>query len=147
MTASPPHFAPYKSCLKVLMQKWKSRVLVVNVVTIQLIWKTCLFAIDKVEASQRYDVDVETLLVKLYVERVRLYQWGDALGYTANGSELERYAPDPHVAQAMNGLLTCIKRRLEDSTVLQQKYGVALEEGSHDPSPSRMHDTHSTWSS
>ena len=54
------------------------------VLGVAALWQTCVQIFDVVESGRRYGIDYELLRVKLEVERIRLFNWGEAIGLSDN---------------------------------------------------------------
>jgi tetratricopeptide (TPR) repeat protein len=111
-------------------------------------WQTAVAVYELVDSSRQYGMDYEILNVKFEVERVRLVCWGDAVGLkslvvSGNSNEPARSsmlggtpAPsDPNakldprlnrdeIRTAVLRLLGCIQHAFENTTVLQERYGL-----------------------
>jgi len=113
------------------------------------LWKTCVQVFDVVESGRRYGMDYELLRVKLEVERMRLFNWGEAIGLSDNDAPGENdtvagaaggSAVDParvlftgrpdarlqkeDMNRTVIRLLGCIEHLFEDSEQLQNAYGL-----------------------
>ena len=50
--------------------------------TLASLFKVCLDAFDLIQTAQHQDMDVKKLVLKLNIEKCRLYAWGEAIGLT-----------------------------------------------------------------
>ncbi|KAK1828634.1 small glutamine-rich tetratricopeptide repeat-containing protein 2 [Podospora conica] len=108
------------------------------VLGVAALWKTCVQIYEVVDSSRQYGMDSEILSVKFEVERVRLICWGDAVGLQNLVSPGDRDtsppapgAPpsDPRLARpevrtAVLRVLGCIHHSFENTTRLQEHYGL-----------------------
>ncbi|KAK0383978.1 hypothetical protein NLU13_8067 [Sarocladium strictum] len=90
------------------------------------LWKTCVQVFETIEATEKYGMDYEILSVKLEVERIRLLNWGEAVGF---GDDPQSTGPHPdlakeHVRLTVTRVLGCIKSTFEGTDLLQTKYGL-----------------------
>ena len=93
-------------------------------------WKSCVELFDLISDSRKYGIDYEIYRVKLEVERVRLLAWGNAVGLS--GLEREQQHADArfnqeHTRTVVVQVLSCIQRLFEDTTRLQDRYGLIQE--------------------
>jgi hypothetical protein len=90
------------------------------------LWKTCVDIFDTIDGSKQYGMDYELLRVKLEVERIRLLDWGDAVGIAdaATGLELDARLKRGDVRNTVTRVLGCIQHIFEASADLQSKYGL-----------------------
>ena len=51
--------------------------------TLAGLFKVCLDAIDLIQTAQHQELDLKKLLLKLNIEKCRLYTWGEEMGLTA----------------------------------------------------------------
>ncbi|GAB1213864.1 hypothetical protein ATERTT37_003017 [Aspergillus terreus] len=104
------------------------------------LWETCVQIFDVVESGRRYGMDYELLRVKLEVERIRLYNWGDAIGLSEcvnrsdNGTtsmdlaalrlRLDVRLRRVEVNHTVMRLLGCIQHLFQDLERVQDAYGL-----------------------
>ena len=104
------------------------------------LWQTCVQIFDVVESGRHYGMDYELLRVKLEVERIRLLNWGEAIGLSDNVNESDistagpsraSTAPRPDVRlrkedvnSTVMRLLGCIQHLFENSERMQNAYGL-----------------------
>ena len=50
--------------------------------TVAGLFRVCIEAFDLIQKARNQDTDLEKLILKLNIERCRLYVWGEALGLT-----------------------------------------------------------------
>ncbi|KAK4144707.1 small glutamine-rich tetratricopeptide repeat-containing protein 2 [Dichotomopilus funicola] len=119
------------------------------VVGVAALWQTAVTIYELVDSSRQYGMDYEILNVKFEVERVRLVCWGDAVGLkslvvsrdsnqppqssgagdTQASNEGPNPRPDPRlnredIRTAVIRLLSCIQHAFEDTSRLQDRYGL-----------------------
>ncbi|KAF2742339.1 hypothetical protein M011DRAFT_392601, partial [Sporormia fimetaria CBS 119925] len=95
------------------------------VIGVVALWKTCVTVFDTVDSSQRYGMDYELLRVKLEVERIRLLNWGDAVGIADAGAEkIDPRLKREDVRNTVTRVLGCIQHIFSASVELQSKYGL-----------------------
>lgn len=107
------------------------------VLGVAALWKTCVQIYEVVDSSRQYGMESEILSVKFEVERVRLICWGDAVGLQAlvspgdssPGGPSPPPAPDPRLTRpeirtAVLRVLGCIHHAFENTTRLQEHYGL-----------------------
>ncbi|KAH6626043.1 prion-inhibition and propagation-domain-containing protein [Chaetomium sp. MPI-SDFR-AT-0129] len=122
------------------------------VVGVAALWQTAVTIYELVDSSRQYGMDYEILNVKFEVERVRLVCWGDAVGLkslvvsrdsnqqppqsslagagdTHASKEGPNPRPDPRlnredIRTAVIRLLSCIQHAFEDTSRLQDRYGL-----------------------
>ncbi|KAK0749074.1 prion-inhibition and propagation-domain-containing protein [Schizothecium vesticola] len=108
------------------------------VLGVAALWKTCVQIYEVVDSSRQYGMESEILSVKFEVERVRLICWGDAVGLQNLVSPGDSGgpspsptppAPDPRLTRpeirtAVLRVLGCIHHAFENTTRLQEHYGL-----------------------
>ena len=108
------------------------------VLGVAALWETCVQIFDVVESGRRYGMDYELLRVKLEVERIRLFNWGEAIGLSdiVNGSNIGTAGPSRVFTASRQDvrlwkedgtvmtLLGCIQHLFENSEQMQSKYGL-----------------------
>ncbi|KAH8193742.1 hypothetical protein TruAng_012090 [Truncatella angustata] len=90
------------------------------------LWQTCVQAFDTIGSGQRYGMDYEVLRIKLEVERIRLLNWGEAVGISdgESSTRLDRRLVNGDVNKTVSSLLGCIHYVFLSSDQLQAKYGL-----------------------
>lgn len=112
------------------------------VLGVAALWETCVQVFDVVESGRRYGMDYELLRVKLEVERIRLLNWGEALGLSdiVHGSDIGTAGPsrvstasrpdvrlrNKDVNSTVMRLLGYIEHLFENSEQMQNAYGLRL---------------------
>ena len=110
------------------------------VLGVAALWQTCVQIFDVVESGRRYGIDYELLRVKLEVERIRLFNWGEAIGLSdnVNRSDIGTAGPSrvfaasrpdvrlrkEDVNSTVTRLLGCIQHLFENSEQMQNTYGL-----------------------
>ncbi|KAK0654909.1 prion-inhibition and propagation-domain-containing protein [Cercophora newfieldiana] len=101
------------------------------VIGVAALWKTCVQIYEIVDSSRQYGMESEILSVKFEVERVRLICWGDAVGLQSlvSNDPASATASDPRLQRveirtAVVRLLGCIQQAFEDTSRLQERYGL-----------------------
>ena len=97
------------------------------------LWKTCVQVFDTLASIKRYGKDYEIAHVKLEVERVRLFLWGENIGLSnvdhenpnpRGGVDLDPRLNRPEIGGPVMKLLGCIQEVFVDTDALQKKYGL-----------------------
>ncbi|KAK4244267.1 small glutamine-rich tetratricopeptide repeat-containing protein 2 [Corynascus novoguineensis] len=124
------------------------------VIGVAAMWQTAVAVYELVDSSQQYGMDYEILNVKFEVERVRLICWGDAVGLnsllvshdsndppgnsraesndSSNGVSNQKLDPRlnrEEIRTAVIRLLGCIQHAFEDTSRLQDRYGLQPSSG------------------
>ena len=110
------------------------------VLGVAALWQTCVQIFDVVESGRRYGMDYELLRVKLEVERIRLFNWGEAIGLSdiVNRSNISTAGPSrvsaasrpdvqlrkEDVNSTVMRLLGYIQHLFENSEQMQNTYGL-----------------------
>jgi Prion-inhibition and propagation len=110
------------------------------VLSVAALWTTCVQIFDVVESGRRYGMDYEILRVKLEVERIRLFNWGEAVGLSGdvNGRDISTAGPSrvsttsradvrlqrKDVNDTVMTLLGYIQHVFENSERMQSAYGL-----------------------
>ncbi|KAK4451186.1 small glutamine-rich tetratricopeptide repeat-containing protein 2 [Podospora aff. communis PSN243] len=114
------------------------------VIGVAALWKTCVQVYEIVDSSRQFGMESEILSVKFEVERVRLICWGDVIGLQSLVSG-ENPAPtalaDPRlnraeIRTAVVRLLGCIQHSFENTSRLQDQYGLQPSTVAPDAGPS-----------
>jgi hypothetical protein len=94
--------------------------------TLAGLFKMCLDAIDLIQTAQHQELDLKKLLLKLNIEKCRLYTWGEGMGLTA---ALVAGRPRPldscpdHVQDLVKDTLDMIIQLFTDTKKLKYRYG------------------------
>ncbi|KAL1664109.1 prion-inhibition and propagation-domain-containing protein [Schizophyllum commune] len=124
--------------------------LAIGAVTLVSLWETCVQGelFDVVASAQHFDEECELVHIKLDVERVRLFEWGEAVGLVKLKHSNNDSSPSigdgslsgvhPQLARSYKTILTrdilgYIRRLFEDTETLQRQYGLQRVQG--DPHP------------
>ncbi|AEO62104.1 hypothetical protein MYCTH_2071996, partial [Thermothelomyces thermophilus ATCC 42464] len=115
------------------------------VVGVAAMWQTAVAVYDLVDSSRQFGMDYEILNVKFEVERVRLICWGDAVGLKSlivsrdsnephASNQVSNPKPDPRLNReeirvAVIRVLGCIQQAFEDTSRLQERYGLQPASG------------------
>ncbi|KAL2173144.1 prion-inhibition and propagation-domain-containing protein [Thermothelomyces heterothallicus CBS 202.75] len=115
------------------------------VVGVAAMWQTAVAVYDLVDSSRQFGMDYEILNVKFEVERVRLVCWGDAVGLKSlivsrdsnephASNPVSNPKPDPRLNReeirvAVIRVLGCIEQAFEDTSRLQERYGLQPASG------------------
>ena len=96
-----------------------------GIISLAGLFSNCVDAFTYVKAGQSLERDFEILLVKLDVEKARLFSWGNAIGI-ARALNNGRHAilNDPATEATIRSVLESIRLLLTDSERLQRKYAV-----------------------
>lgn len=90
------------------------------------LWTSCVQVFETIDSTRNYGMDHELLRVKLEVERIRLVNWGNAVGL---GDATETSTPDARleredIRNAVIRVLGYIQHIFENSEKLQSDYGL-----------------------
>ncbi|KAL1700449.1 prion-inhibition and propagation-domain-containing protein [Schizophyllum commune] len=124
--------------------------LAIGAVTLVSFWETCVQGelFDVVASAQHFDEECELVRIKLDVERVRLFEWGEAVGLiklkhsdndlslSIGGSSLCGVHPQlarPYKTILARDILGYIRRLFEDTEALQRHYGLQHVQGGPHP--------------
>ena len=94
--------------------------------TLASLFKVCLDAIDLVQTAQHQDLDVKKLVLKLNIEKCRLYAWGEAIGLTTTsvaGQPRSLDACPCHIQELVRDTLDMTIRLFTDTQKLKDRYG------------------------
>jgi len=96
-----------------------------GIISLASLFSNCVDAFAYVKAGQSLERDFEILLVKLDVEKTRLFSWGNVVGI-ARALNNGRHAilDDPATEATIRSVLESIRLLLTDSERLQRKYAV-----------------------
>ncbi|KAH9476040.1 Small glutamine-rich tetratricopeptide repeat-containing protein 2 [Psilocybe cubensis] len=90
-------------------------------------WQNCVEVFDIVDSSHRYGIDYEIARVKLEVERIRLLEWGNAVGFgteDSNTSTFDARLDRAEIRNTVLRLLGCVHHVFEEAGRLQERYGL-----------------------
>jgi hypothetical protein len=115
------------------------------------LWQTCVQVFDTISSIKRYGKDYEVAHVKLEVERVRLFLWGENVGLSiidrgdadlrlGGGINIDPRLNRPEIGRPVMKLLGCIQEVFTDTDALQKKYGLK-KAAAHDTSDSPFSET------
>ena len=94
--------------------------------TLASLFKVCLDAIDLIQIAQHQDLDVKKLVLKLNIEKCRLYAWGEAIGLTTTSAGCQPRSPDAcpgHIQELVRDTLDMTIRLFTDTQELKDRYG------------------------
>jgi hypothetical protein len=93
-------------------------------ITLAALFKTCLDTFDIFQAAKNSDVDLRKLLVRLNIEKCRLYTWGEAMGLTAVAASEQKLSLESALFQSLvRDALEIIIQLLQDSEKIKSRYG------------------------
>lgn len=87
----------------------------------------CIEIFDIVDSGNHYGIDYEILRVKLEVERIRLLEWGNAVGFgitDQSASKLDSRLERNEFRSTVLRLLGCIHHIFDQAERLQEHYGL-----------------------
>lgn len=92
--------------------------------TVAGLFKVCIKAFDLIQNARNQDTDLEKLILKLNIERCRLYVWGEALGLTVP-QDLRRARPleTSQFYGLVCDTLQAILATFRDSHKMKEQYG------------------------
>lgn len=94
--------------------------------TLASLFKVCFDAIDLIQTAQHQDLDVKKLVLKLNIEKCRLYAWGEAIGLTTTsvaGQPRSLDACPGHIQELVRDTLDMTIRLFTDTQKLKDRYG------------------------
>ena len=92
--------------------------------TVAGLFKVCIEAFELIQSTRRAAVDFNKLLLRLRIERCRLYTWGEAMGLTkAPTSEELRAVEAPQLETVVKETLGMILCLFQDSEQIRVRYG------------------------
>ncbi|KAK4945171.1 Peroxisomal membrane protein PAS20 [Elasticomyces elasticus] len=95
-------------------------------ITIAALFKTCLDTIDLIQTARHQELDLKKLVLKLKIEQVRLYAWGQVMGLTSPPDESH---PRPletchdNIRKLARDILETIIQLFTDAQRLKDRYG------------------------
>ncbi len=97
---------------------------IASAITLAGVLKSCLDAFDLFQTARKTDVDAKRLLVRLNIERCRLYTWGEAMGLTTvpqrgQKSPLNKVPLGVLVKDTLDAIMSLF----QDSERLRSRYG------------------------
>jgi hypothetical protein len=95
-------------------------------ITLAGLFKTCLDAIDLIQTAQQQELDLKKLVLKLNIEKCRLYAWGEAMGLTTPSSAGYSRPLDScpnHIRDLVKDTLGMTLQLFTDSHKLKYRYG------------------------
>ncbi len=101
---------------------------VASAISIAALFTACIEAFDVIKAAQSQELDFHKAVLKLNIEKCRLYTWGEAMGLTSTTSEpqaspIDSFGFRPLVIETLRMLL----RLFSDTSKLQDRYGCRTE--------------------
>ena len=92
--------------------------------TVAALFKLCVEAFDLIQAGRRQEFDLRKLILRLNIEKCRLYTWGEVIGLTTPANDTEQRPIDSHQFQHLvKETLDMILLLLTDSHKIQNRYG------------------------
>jgi hypothetical protein len=94
--------------------------------TLVSLFKVCLDAIDLIQTAQHQELDVKKLLLKLKIEKCRLYTWAEGIGLTTAPVASKPRPLDScpnHVQDLVKDTLDMIIQLSTDTKMLKDRYG------------------------
>ena len=94
--------------------------------TLASLFKVCLDAIDLIQIAQNQDLDVKKLILKLNIEKCRLYAWGEEIGLTKTSVDCQLRPLDAcpgHIKNLVRDTLEMTIRLFMDTQTLKNRYG------------------------
>lgn len=95
---------------------------VASVITIVALFKNCLDTFDFIQAGKDMVAESFKLILRLQLEKSRLWAWGDAMGLTVDLQPGQHHALESHSTRNLVALKT-ILTLFTDADQLQNKYG------------------------
>ena len=95
-------------------------------ITLAAMFKTCLDVIDLIQTVHHQELDLKKLVLKLSIEKCRLYAWGEAMGLTEPPRTSAPRALDSHpdhVQALVRDTLDMIAQLFIDTCKLEDRYG------------------------
>ncbi|KAF2194767.1 hypothetical protein K469DRAFT_536619, partial [Zopfia rhizophila CBS 207.26] len=93
-------------------------------VTLAALLKTCLEAFDLFQTAKNIDIDLKRLIVRLNIEKCRLYTWGEGMGLiVAPTAGRVRPLDSSPFRDLVKEALEEILRLLSDSAKIKSRYG------------------------
>jgi hypothetical protein len=97
---------------------------IASAITLASVFKACLNAFDLFHTAQHADLDVKRLLVRLNIERCRLYTWGEAMGITKAPKSKEKSMLDKTpFRELVRDTLEAMEQLFQDSAKIETRYG------------------------
>lgn len=98
-------------------------------VTLAALFKLCIDAFDGIQTIKKQALDLQKLVLKLNIQKCRLYIWGKAMGLTSMGEPVHDMTLDrcPYPELVLE-ILKLILDMLKDSDKLEGKYGCVTVE-------------------
>jgi hypothetical protein len=92
--------------------------------TLASVFKSCLEAFELFQAARKTDLDLKKLIVRLNIERCRLYTWGEAMGLTLSKTSGHKSALETAPSQQLvREALEVVMQLLHDSEKIKARYG------------------------
>jgi hypothetical protein len=94
--------------------------------TLASLFKVCLVAIDLIQTAQHQELDRKKLLLKLKIEKCRLYTWGEGIGLSTAPVASKPRPLDScpnHVQDLVKDTLDMIIQLFTDTKRLKDRYG------------------------
>ncbi|KAF2465750.1 uncharacterized protein BDR25DRAFT_306531 [Lindgomyces ingoldianus] len=97
---------------------------IASAVTLASLFKACLDAFDLFQAAQKTECDLQRLFVRLNIERLRLYTWGEAMGLTEPPRSRKKTVLETASCRGLvKDTLEAMKQLFQDSEKIQTRYG------------------------
>lgn len=95
---------------------------IASVVTLAALFKSCIEAFDIIQTAHNQELDIRKLVLKLNLEKCRLYTWGEAMGLMTDQEEQPVTATCPFQDILME-TLEMLLQLFDDTERLQNLYG------------------------
>ena len=95
---------------------------IASAVTFAALFKSCIDAFEIIKTAQNQEADLRKLVLKLNLEKCRLYTWGEAMGLTGAKKE-QPVSATCEFQSVMMETLQMLLQLFEDSDRLQNVYG------------------------
>jgi Prion-inhibition and propagation len=97
--------------------------LVSGAITLAGLFKLCIEAFDVIQAGRNQEMDTKKLVLRLNIEKCRLYTWGQAMGLTEASGEDQRPIDILPFPNLVRDTLEIIFRIFHNSHDIQDRYG------------------------
>lgn len=93
-------------------------------ITLAALFKTCVEAFDLIQTAHNQELDLRKLVLRLGIEKCRLFTWGESLGFTTAGDDSEpTVSASCQFHEVMMETLETLLQLFNDSKKLQERYG------------------------
>jgi len=93
-------------------------------ITLAALFKTCIEAFDIIQTGHNQELDLRKLVLRLSIEKCRLFTWGESMGLTNASDDAETNASAScQFREVMMETLQTIFQLFSDSKKLQDRYG------------------------